>query len=62
MNIPDMEFDLISMEVLFPGTRLGRNVIIFGVDMISSTNIDNRRKDILVLGKGPTQGLKHTLE
>ena len=45
----------------FPGTGLGRNVIIFGVDMSSSTKIDNREKDILILGKGPTQGLEHTL-
>ena len=44
-----------------PGVGLGRNVIIFGVDMSSSTKIDNRKKDILVLGKGPTQGLEHTL-
>ena len=41
----------------FPGTGLGRNVIIFGVDMSSSTKIDNRKKDILILGKGPTKGL-----
>ena len=32
-----------------------KNVIIFGVDMSSSTKIDNRKKDILILGKGPTQ-------
>ena len=36
----------------------GRNVIIFGVDMSSSTNIDNRKKDISILGKGPTQGVE----
>ena len=29
--------------------------------MSSSTHIDNKKKDILVLGKGPTQGLEHTL-
>ena len=29
--------------------------------MSSSTKIDNRKKDILLLGKGPTQGLEHTL-
>ena len=29
----------------------GRNVIIFGVDMSSSTKIDNRKKDILILRK-----------
>ena len=44
-----------------PGGGTGRNIIIFGVDMSSSTKIDNRKKDILILGKGPTQGLEHTL-
>ena len=29
--------------------------------MSSSTHIDNKKKDILVLGIGPTQGLEHTL-
>ena len=29
--------------------------------MSSSTKIDNRKKDILILGEGPTQGLEHTL-
>ena len=29
--------------------------------MSSSAKIDNRKKDILILGKGPTQGLEHTL-
>ena len=28
--------------------------------MNSSTKIDNRKKDILILGKRPTQGLEHT--
>ena len=45
----------------FPGGGFGQNVIIFGVDMSSSAHIDNKKKDILVLGKGPTQGLEHTL-
>ena len=39
----------------FPGTGLGRNVMIFGVDMSLSIKIDNSKKDILILGKGPTQ-------
>ena len=43
------------------GIGLGRNVIIFGVDMSSSTKIDNRKKDILILGKGPTQGLVYAV-
>ena len=29
--------------------------------MSSSAHIDNKKKNILVLGKGPTQGLEHTL-
>ena len=29
--------------------------------MSSSAHIDNKKKDILVLGKGPTQGSEHTL-
>ena len=45
----------------FPGTRLGRNVITFGADMSSSAKIDNRKKINLILGKGPRQGLEHTL-
>ena len=44
-----------------PSGGTGKNVIIFGVDMSSTTKIDNRKKDILILGKGSTQGLKHTL-
>ena len=29
--------------------------------MSSSAHIDNKKKDILVLRKGPTQGTEHTL-
>ena len=29
--------------------------------MSSSRKIDNRKKDILILGKGPTRGKEHTL-
>ena len=29
--------------------------------MSSSAHIDNKKKDTLVLGKGPTQGLENTL-
>ena len=45
----------------FPGGGFGQNVLSFGADMSSSAHIDNKKKDILVLGKGPTQGLEHTL-
>ena len=43
------------------GNDFGKNVIILGVDMSSSTKVDNRKKDILILGRGPTQGLESTL-
>ena len=45
----------------FSGGRFGQNVLIFGEDMSSSAHIDNKKKDILVLGRGPTQALEHTL-
>ena len=46
---------------LFPSGRFGQNLLIFGVDMISSAHIDNKKKDILVFRNGPTEGLEHTL-
>ena len=45
----------------FPGGGFVQNLLISGADMSSSIHIDNKKKDILVLGKGPTQGLEHTL-
>ena len=45
----------------FPNGGYGQNILIFEVDMSSSSHIDNKKKYILVLGKGPTQGLEHTL-
>ena len=46
---------------LFPGGGCGQNVIIFGADRSSSAHVDNKKKDILILRKGPTEGLEHTL-
>ena len=46
---------------MHPSGGDGQNVIIFGVDMSSSTKIDNRKKDIFILNKGAIQGLEHTL-
>ena len=46
----------------FPGGGFGQNVLIFGADMNSSPHVDNKGKDILILGIGPTQGLgEHSL-
>ena len=47
------EYSLLNRSV-------GKNVIIFGVDMNSSMHIDNKGKDILILGKGPKKGLDST--
>ena len=45
----------------FPSGGFGQNVLIFGADMSFSAHIDNKKKDILFLGKGLTQGLEHIL-
>ena len=45
----------------FPGGGFCQNVLIFVVHMSSSAHIDNKKKHILVLLKGSTQGLEHTL-
>ena len=42
------------------GNGFGRNCIIFGVEISSFVRVDNEKKDILVLGQGPTQGLDGT--
>ena len=43
------------------GDEVTRNVITSGVDMSLSAHIDNKKKDILILGKGPMQGLWNTM-
>ena len=45
----------------FSGGGFGQNVVIFGADMSSSIHIDNKGKDILILGLGPTQGLGNAI-
>ena len=44
--------------IFSPGNGIGRNAIIFGFIMSLSPNIDNKKKDILILGKGSTKGLQ----
>ena len=43
------------------GDEFSRSVIIFGVDMSSSSHTDDKKIDVLILGKGSTQALEHTL-
>ena len=40
---------------------MGQNGVILGADMSFSVHIDDKKKDIFILGEGPTQGLEHTL-
>ena len=44
----------------FPSGGFGKNVITFGVDVSSSEHADDKKKDILILGEGPAQGLADT--
>ena len=59
--IKDMELDLI-LVLLFsiPNLYWGKNVVIFGVDMSSSVDTDNKNKDTLNLDKGSTRDLDDT--
>ena len=55
----DIGFDQRSEFSLTDGS-MGKSVIIIGFDMSSSVHTDNERKDMLILGTGPTQGLDDT--
>ena len=48
------------LEFSFTDGSMGKNLIIFGVDLSSSVHIDNKNKYILITGEGPTQGLDDT--
>ena len=52
-------FDL-HLEFSVPDGSVGKNVIIFGVDMSSSVRIDNKKNDILILNIDPIQGIDVT--
>ena len=47
-------------EFLFIDESFEKNAIVFGADMSSLLHVDNKGKDILILGEGPTQGLDDT--
>ena len=49
------------IEYSLPDGSVSKNIIIFGVDMSSSVHIDDKGKVILILGKGPKQGLNDTM-
>ena len=45
----------------FTGGGFGQSVLIFGADVSTSIHNFNKGKDIVVLGRGPAQGLESTL-
>ena len=59
MHIASIRFYARSQFSL-PDGSFGKNVIIFGVDNGSSVHDDNEKKNISVLGEGPTQRLDDT--
>ena len=48
-------------EFSLPDGSKGKYVIIFGVYMSSLVHIGNKKKDILILSIGPTQGIDDTV-
>ena len=52
---------LFSFRIVIYIWKHGKNVIIFGADMSLSVYIDNKNKDVFILGEGPTQGLNDTI-
>ena len=54
-----IKFNLRSKFPL-PDSSMGKNVIIFEIDLSSSVHVDSKNKDILIFGEGPTQGLHNT--
>ena len=52
---------LFSFRIVIYRWKHGKNAIIFGADMSLSMYIDNKNKDVFILGEGPTQGLNYTI-
>ena len=48
-------------EFVFKDWKCGKNVSIFGADLSSSVDVDNKEKDILIFVEGSTQGLDNTI-
>ena len=57
MVLEFMHAEVFNLQLV---VRLIKNGIIFGADMTSLVHIDNTKKDILIFGKGPTDGLIDT--
>ena len=56
-----MVLDLMHRFFSLPDSSgLGKNITILGADISSLVDIDNKKKDILIYGKGSTDGLEDT--
>ena len=58
--LADIGFDARGKFCSFSRNGFGKHVIIFGADMSSLLHIDNKKIDILILGKGAANDLDHT--
>ena len=59
-SVCGIRFDVSGTFSLSDGHGLGKQVIILVADMSLSMHIDNKKKDILINSKDPTQGLDDT--
>ena len=59
-KIVKLQTSTLRSEISLTDGSMGKNIITFGVNMISSVHIYNKEKDILILGRGPGQGLDDT--
>ena len=56
-----MLLELMYVFLLFKGSVFGQNLIIFGEHLSSSEHVDDRKKDIVILGKGSMQRSDDTI-
>ena len=56
-----MLLELMYVFLLFKGSVFGQNLIIFGEHLSSSEHFDDRKKDIVILGKGSMQRSDDTI-
>ena len=56
----DIKFGAQGSFLLSDGNGFGKTAVIFGANMSSSVHIDNKKNDVLILCKGPTDGLDNT--
>ena len=56
-----MLLELMYVFLLFKGSVFGQNLIIFGEHLSSSEHVDDRKKDIVILGKGSMQRSNDTI-